>query len=129
MPLSYNVMKKSATLKVYEYKNCSSCKKALKWLSAHDLPYEAIPIRETPPSLKELKAMLGYLDGNIAKMFNTSGQDYRAMGLKDKLPDMSETEKLKLLNSNGNLVKRPFVLGENTGITGFKEELWEPLFL
>lgn len=121
-------MKNSTTIKIYEYKGCSSCKKALKWLDAHSIEYTAIPIRETPPTVKELKTMLAHLDGQIGKLFNTSGQDYRAQGLKDKLPDMTEAEKLKLLNSNGNLVKRPFILGKNVGTTGFKEELWSELF-
>ena len=121
-------MKHSATLKIYEYKNCSTCKKALKWLDAKGLDFQAYPIRETPPSVAELKTMLAHHEGNISKLFNTSGQDYRAMGLKDKLGDLSEAEKLELLHSNGNLVKRPFILGPNSGTTGFKEDLWTELF-
>jgi arsenate reductase len=112
-------------LKVYEYKNCGTCKKALKFLEAEGVDYKAIPIRETPPKKTELKKMLGYMDGQIKKLFNTSGQDYRAMGIKDKIADMTDKEAIDLLSQNGNLVKRPFVLGDNWGIVGFKEENWK----
>lgn len=112
-------------LKVYEYKNCGTCKKALKYLEAQGIDYKAIPIRETPPKKTELKKMLGFLDGEIKKLFNTSGQDYRAMGLKDKVANMTEKEAFELLSQNGNLVKRPFLLSDNWGTVGFKEELWQ----
>lgn len=112
-------------LKVYEYKNCGTCKKALKFLEAEGVDFKAIPIRDTPPKKTELKKMLGYMDGQIKKLFNTSGQDYRSMGIKDKIADMSEKEAIDLLSQNGNLVKRPFVLGDNWGIVGFKEDAWK----
>ncbi|PJZ66911.1 arsenate reductase family protein [Leptospira wolffii] len=112
-------------LKVYEYKNCSTCRNALKYLESKKIPFETKPIRETPPSKSELKKMLSYLGGESKRLFNTSGGDYKELGLKDKLPKMSLDEQIELLSSNGNLVKRPFVLGEGFGMVGFKEEEWK----
>lgn len=109
-------------MKIYTYAGCSTCKKALKWLDAHGISYENLPIRERPPTQKELKTMLGYLGGDRQRLFNTSGQDYRALGLKDTLPSMSDAEAMKILAGNGNLVKRPFLLGDGFGLVGFKEE-------
>jgi arsenate reductase len=113
-------------LKLYAYQGCSTCRNAVKWLRAHDIVFQEIAIRETPPSVTELKAMLK-ARGEIAKLFNTSGMDYRALGMKDKLPTMSEADALKLLSTNGNLVKRPFAIDEKTGVllTGFKEPEWQ----
>ena len=111
-------------MKIYTYKNCGSCKKATKWLDAQAIAYEELPIRETPPSIAELRKMLGYQNGEIRKLFNTAGGDYRELNLKDSLPSMSEADALKLLASRGNLVKRPFVLGADFGLVGFKEDLW-----
>ena len=73
--------------------------------------------------------MLGYLDGDIKKLFNTSGVDYRAINLKEKLPKMSDAEALELLGRNGNLVKRPFVVSGDSGTVGFREEVWREMFL
>ncbi|MDH5581815.1 MAG: arsenate reductase family protein [Bdellovibrionales bacterium] len=116
-------------LKVYEYKNCGTCKKALKFLDENDLDYKKIAVRETPPSESEIKKMLKYLDGDLKKLFNTSGQDYRAMNLKDKIKTITEKEAISLLTKNGNLVKRPFVLGTGWGTVGFKEEVWKEALL
>lgn len=80
-----------------------------------------------PPTLAELKKMLGYYEGNLGKLFNTSGQVYREMKLGDKLKTMSESEALALLSKHGKLVKRPFVLGEKTGVVGFKEIEWKKI--
>jgi arsenate reductase (glutaredoxin) len=117
-------------LKVYAYQGCSTCKNAMKWLKARVIAYQELAIRETPPSVKELRAMLKAQGGEMRLLFNTSGQDYRAQGLKDTLPKMSEDEALKLLSENGNLVKRPFVLDEARGIAlvGFKENAWAKAF-
>lgn len=115
-------------MKVYTYSGCSTCKKATKWLDAHGVEYTELPIRDKPPTKKELKAMLAHLDGERKKLFNVSGQDYRAMGLKDTLPTMSDKEAIDLLASNGNLVKRPFVIGEDFGLVGFKEPVWAERF-
>ena len=111
-------------MKIYTYSGCSTCKKATRWLDAQGIAYEERPIRERPPTRAELKAMLGYVGGERRRLFNVSGQDYRALGLKDTLPTMSDAEALKLLASNGNLVKRPFLLGDGYGLVGFKQEEW-----
>ncbi len=113
--------------KFYEYKNCSTCRKAKKYLKEEGVTYQAIPIRETPPTKAELKKMLKIYDGEVKKLFNTSGQDYRSLGLKDKIAIMSEAEALDLLSQNGNLVKRPFILSKNWGAVGFKAEIWEEM--
>ena len=110
-------------LKIYTYAKCSTCRKAVKFLRDHHIQFEEVPIRETPPSLAELKLML---EGRSLKaLFNTSGLDYKALGLSGKLPAMSEAEALGLLAKNGNLVKRPFVLGKDVRLVGFDEEAWE----
>lgn len=111
-------------LKVYAYKNCSTCKKAQKFLEEKGIEHKVLPIRETPPSKAELKKMLKAYEGDIKKLFNTSGQDYRAMGIKDKIADMSADEAIELLASNGNLIKRPFALSSDFAIVGFKEDAW-----
>jgi arsenate reductase len=114
-------------LKVYEYDKCSTCKKALKFLEAKKVPFERVPIVERPPTVGELKTMLGHLGGDVRKLFNTSGLVYREMGLGKKLDSMSESEALKLLASNGKLVKRPFALGADSGAVGFREAEWKRL--
>jgi len=111
--------------KFYQYKKCSTCRKAQKYLDELGVEYKEIPIRETPPSKADLKKMLGFMDGEIKKLFNTSGQDYRAMNMKEKLPKLSVSKAIDLLASNGNLVKRPFLLGKNFGVVGFKEEIYK----
>ena len=110
-------------LKVYEYAGCSTCKKALKFLDSAKAPYEKIDITTQAPSPAELKTMLGYV-GELKKLFNTSGLVYKELKLSEKLPAMSEAEALKLLATNGRLVKRPFVLGSGWGVVGFKEPEW-----
>lgn len=117
----------STSLKIYEYKNCGTCKKALQYLDRNGIAYESIPIREQPPTLSELQRMLGYVGGNLRKLFNTAGTDYKALGLSAKLPSMNNAAALTLLASNGNLVKRPFVLAGNAGWTGFDEAVWQRL--
>lgn len=114
-------------LKVYAYQGCSTCRDAIKWLNAHGIKFEERAIRETPPSVAELKAMLAAKEGNLRAIMNTSGMDYRAMGLKDKLPDMTQDEVLKLLSKNGNLVKRPFAFDQASDVflAGFKEPEWK----
>lgn len=111
--------------RIYAYEKCDTCRRALKFLAEKKVPHEVIPIRAQPPTVGELRAMLGYVGGDLRKLFNTAGQDYRALDLKTKLPKMSEDEALALLASNGNLVKRPFALTEKFGLAGFREEEWE----
>ena len=113
-------------LKLYAYSGCSTCRNAIKWLKQHAIAFEEVAIRETPPSLAELKAVLAASGGDLRKLFNVSGLDYRSLGLKDKLPAMSADAALKLLAGNGNLVKRPFAIDVNNDIhlIGFKEPEW-----
>ena len=115
--------------RVYVYQNCDSCRKALRWLKENGVAHEALPIRETPPSVAELKAALEVLGGNLRRLFNTAGGDYRELGMKDRLPGMAVDEALELLAANGNLVKRPFVSGSGLALAGFKEEEWRRAFL
>lgn len=114
-------------LRFYGYQKCSTCRDAAAWLRARGIEFQEIAIRETPPTLKELKAMLRSRDGQMTRLFNTSGMDYRAQGIKDKLPALSEDEAMALLNGHGNLVKRPFVIDEKAGVflLGFKEPEWQ----
>ncbi len=114
-------------MKLYTYAKCGTCRKAVKWLQARDIEAAEIPIREQPPTVPELRKMLGFLGGDLRRLFNTSGQDYRALNLRDRLPEMSESEALNLLSSNGNLVKRPFLLTDGDGTVGFREEEWSRL--
>ncbi len=115
-------------LNFYEYSPCSICRKARQWLDQRGIPYARIPIRETPPTLEELQDMLDALGGRIRKMINTSSQDYREAGLKDRLDNMDPSEVFLLLRKNGNLVKRPFVLGPGVALTGFRPPEWEAAF-
>ena len=115
-------------IKVYAYKNCGTCQKAVKWLGANGVVFKEVAIRETPPTVSELKKMLKAMGGDVRKLFNTSGMDYKALNMKEKLPGMTAAEALALLASNGNLVKRPFVLGDGVATVGFKEEVWAELF-
>ena len=116
-------------MKVYAYKNCDTCRKAKKFLEAKGIDHELIPIREQPPTESELKAMLACYEGNIRKLFNTSGGDYKSMNMKEKLPGMSKSEAIDLLTKNGNLIKRPFAIVGKAGTVGFNEAAWSDLFL
>lgn len=108
-----------------EYPKCTTCQKAKKWLDAHNIAYEDRHIVENNPSYEELKEWYAKGGLPLKKFFNTSGILYKEMQLKDKLPDMSEEEQLKLLASNGMLVKRPLVVDGATVLTGFREAEWE----
>ncbi len=118
-------------MKLYTYQGCSTCKNAVKWLRSHNIPFSEIPIRETPPSVPELAAMLAANGDQLRLLFNTSGMDYRALGLKDKLPNLSTAEALKMLSENGNLVKRPFAIDtqKDLFLLGFKEDTWTEALL
>ena len=116
------------TVKIYEYKGCSTCRKALKWLEAKGIKFERIAIRERPPSKAELKRMLKAYEGNLRTLFNTSGGDYRALNMKERLSSLSKAEAIDLLAANGNLVKRPFVMTIDSGVVGFNEAEWEAFF-
>lgn len=116
-------------LKVYIYQKCSTCRDALKWLDAHGIKHDVKAIRETPPTKAELKVALDSFNGDLRKIFNTSGIDYRALGLKDRLPNMSVNEALEMLSTHGNLVKRPFLIGDGVALVGFKEPAWKSVLL
>ena len=115
-------------IKIYAYKNCSTCRKALKFLERKGISHKTIPIREQPPAKVELEKMLSLYGGNMRKLFNTSGQDYKKANLKETLPGLSKNQALDLLAKNGNLVKRPFVLTAKGGCVGFDESRWAQLF-
>ena len=119
------------SVKVYEYANCSTCKKALKFLDTKKITYVKIAIVDKPPTEAELKKMLQHLKAEgktIKNLFNTSGQLYREMNMSEKLKtDVSEAELLKLLSKNGKLIKRPFIISEDTGTVGFNEDDWKKL--
>jgi len=108
-----------------QYPKCTTCKKAEKWLKDHNIPYESRHIKEANPSYEELKEWQKKSGIDIKKFFNTSGNLYKEMKLKDKLPQMSEEEKLRLLATDGMLVKRPLIVLEDKVLTGFKESEWE----
>ncbi len=112
------------TLTVYSYAKCSTCRDAAKWLRAQGIEFTEKPIYEQPPTPAELRRMLGFQSGNLRRLFNTSGIQYRERGLAAKLPGLSEAEALALLGSDGRLVKRPFVLGANVGLLGFDVDEW-----
>lgn len=111
-------------IKVYYYPRCTTCKRALKWLDDNGVKCEKKHIVEKIPSLEELTAIYKKSGLPLKRFFNTSGLVYKNMGLKDKLADMSEEEQLKLLSSNGMLIKRPIVVGDDFVLVGFKEAEW-----
>ncbi len=108
-----------------EYPKCTTCQKARKWLDAHGVAYEDRHIKEENPTVEELKAWHAKSGVELKKFFNTSGLIYKNMGLKDKLPTMTDEEKYALLATDGMLVKRPLVIGVDFVLIGFKEAQWE----
>ena len=114
---------------VLVYRICSTCVKALKWLDANGVTYEERPIIEQNPTFEELKEWYQKSGLPLKKFFNTSGLLYKEMQLKEKLPGMSEEEQLKLLATDGKLVKRPLVVGDDFVLTGFKEAEWNEKML
>jgi arsenate reductase (glutaredoxin) len=111
-------------IEIYTLKTCDTCRKAVKWLREHGITFEEIPIREQPPNLTELRLALESAGGDIRKLFNTSGQDYRVLNLKKSLPTMSEAAALALLAGNGNLIKRPFLVTSDFVMAGFDPAKW-----
>lgn len=106
---------------VYVYSKCSTCQKAISYLNENQVHFVRKEITETPPTIQELRTMLQHLKGNIRKLFNTSGQLYRELKIGEKLSEMPVEHAISLLNQNGMLVKRPFILSDNFGFTGFTE--------
>lgn len=107
------------------YPKCSTCKKAENWLKENDISYELRNIKENRPSKEELEAWHKKSGLELKRFFNTSGMLYREMQLKDKLPSMSDEEKLELLATDGMLVKRPILVTEDKVFVGFKEKEWQ----
>lgn len=109
----------------YGYSKCSTCRKATQWLADHGIKAELREIRETPPTLAELQFALE-LSGDIKKLLNTAGAEYREMGLKDQIDAMQAGEVFQLIQQHGNLCKRPFLIDQQQGIalTGFSESAW-----
>ena len=108
-----------------QYPRCTTCQKAKKWLDENGVSYEDRHIKEDNPTYEELKVWYEKSGLPLKKFFNTSGIQYRALELKDKLPTMTEEEQLQLLATDGMLVKRPLVVTDTTVLTGFKAEEWE----
>ena len=108
-----------------EYPKCTTCKKAKKWLESHEITFTDRPIKEEAPTYDELKEWHQKSGLPLKKFFNTSGQLYRSLELKDKLPSMNEEEQFRLLASDGMLVKRPIVVTDRAILVGFKEADWE----
>ena len=107
------------------YDKCSTCKKAQNWLDAQGKPYTRREIKAEPPTEAELRAWVARSGLPLKRFWNTSGQQYRALGLKDKLADMSEDAQLRLLASDPMLVRRPLLIGEGFAYPGFRQEEWE----
>ena len=107
-----------------EYPKCTTCQKARKWLEAQDRPFQSRHIKEDPPTADELKTWLERSGLPLKRFFNTSGMKYKELGLKNKLPGMSQEEQLALLASDGMLVKRPILVGDGFVLTGFREAEW-----
>lgn len=107
-----------------EYPKCSTCQRAKKWLDVNNIEYTDRHIKEENPTKEELMAWHKMSGLPLKKFFNTSGMLYRSMELKDKLPGMSEEEQYELLATDGMLVKRPIIVGEDFVLTGFKEKEW-----
>lgn len=116
-------------LKVYCYNRCTTCKKALKWLDDNNVEYELFDIKTDHPDEKMLRKYHGISGLPLKRFFNTSGTQYRELELSKKLPDMSEDDQFRLLSSDGMLVKRPLVVGDDFVLTGFREDEWKEKLL
>ena len=114
--------------RVYHYPNCSTCKKALKWLSSHEVEVELIDIVKNPPSKAELREVLKSSGIPLRKLFNTSGVSYREGGFGERLPTMKEAEAIDALAQDGKLIKRPLLLGKGLALVGFDEAVYEKQF-
>ena len=111
-----------------QYPKCSTCQKAKKWLDERGVEYIDRHIKEDKPTREEIQAWHEKSGLDIKRFFNTSGLLYKSMALKDKLPAMSDEEKLQLLATDGLLVKRPIAIGDDFVLVGFKEKEWDAVF-
>ena len=107
------------------YEKCGTCRKAKAWLEEKGVAYDLRPIKEENPTADELRTWIAVSGLPVRKFFNTSGLLYKDLQLKDKLPHMTEDEMIDLLATNGMLVKRPLLIGEDFVLVGFKEAEWE----
>jgi arsenate reductase (glutaredoxin) len=112
----------------YWYPKCSTCRNAKKWLDDHEVAYEAVHIAENPPSREQIEELYLKSGLELKKFFNTSGQKYRELGLKDKLKDASDSEKLDILASDGMLLKRPIASDGNQVTVGFNEQEYQKIW-
>lgn len=110
-----------------EYPRCSTCQKAKQWLDSNGFRYEERHIRENPPTVAELKLWWEKSNLPLKRFFNTSGQLYKVLQLREKLPHMSDQEQLELLASDGMLVKRPLLIDGDRVLVGFREDAWAQL--
>ena len=110
-----------------EYPKCSTCQKAKKWLDDNGFEYDERHIKESNPTFEELKEWYEKSGLPLKRFFNTSGMLYKSMQLKDKLPNMSNEEQLRLLATDGMLVKRPLLIGDNFVLCGFREKEWQEI--
>ncbi len=119
-------------IKIYGYNKCDTCRKAIQFLEKQNIPFENKPIVEQPPTITELKKMLGFIEkngGTFKNLFNTSGVQYRELGISEKLKSgWTEKAALQLLSENGKLIKRPFLLSDDFGFVGFKIDEWKKIF-
>lgn len=111
-------------LTVYVYETCSTCRAALAWLRHHHINHRTVPIKDHPPSRAELERMAAAYGGELRRIFNTSGLEYRRLSLASRLDAMPPAEAYALLGGNGMLVKRPFVLGPGVALAGFDAKVW-----
>lgn len=111
------------------YSKCITCKEAIKWLDSHGIKYDIRDIKEENPTYEELKQWHGKSSLPLKRFFNTSGVIYKEMVLKDKLPEMDEEEQLRLLATNGMLVKRPILIADDFVLVGFRPKIWEEKLL
>lgn len=108
-----------------EYPKCSTCKNAKKWLIQNNIEFEDRNIVENTPTKEELEKWIKQSKKEIKKFFNTSGLKYKELNLKEKLPNMTDEEKIELLSSDGMLIKRPLLITDKEILVGFKEKEWE----
>jgi len=109
-------------LKVYSYNKCSTCRNAIKYLEEKKIKFEKIELSEKTPTKTELKFMLKNYNGDIKKLFNTSGILYREQNYKNKIPNLTNNELIEILSKEFKLIKRPFFINEKIGFVGFKKD-------